>query len=216
MDFKLRYDARRISDEDLLKDLKRISSTLNKKSVTIREYAKYGNFGRKVFSNRFGSWNNALAKAGLEKNAMKDIPDQELFDNLETVWRLLGRQPLVREMRKPVSEHTAKPYINRYGSWYVACKEFINLKKKDLEFIKFTKVQSRVKTRYISEKNRLRVLKRDHYKCQKCGRSPATHRSLYLHIDHIVPFSNGGSNDENNLQTLCNKCNLGKGNDERV
>ena len=53
---------------------------------------------------------------------------------------------------------------------------------------------------------RRRVFKRDGNRCVKCG---STER---LEIDHIVPRSRGGGNEESNLQTLCHGCNLAKGN----
>jgi len=34
---------------------------------------------------------------------------------------------------------------------------------------------------------------------------------LTLHIDHIIPVSKGGTNEEANLVTACDQCNLGKG-----
>lgn len=40
------------------------------------------------------------------------------------------------------------------------------------------------------------------YRCAKCGRLWVSSRD---HIDHIVPREQGGSNDESNLQPLCNK-----------
>lgn len=45
-------------------------------------------------------------------------------------------------------------------------------------------------------------------RCQVCGERPGIHR--YLTIDHIVPKSKGGTNDEANLRVLCNRCNSGK------
>jgi 5-methylcytosine-specific restriction endonuclease McrA len=33
-----------------------------------------------------------------------------------------------------------------------------------------------------------------------------------LHVDHIKPWSHGGETIEDNLQTLCATCNLGKSN----
>jgi hypothetical protein len=56
---------------------------------------------------------------------------------------------------------------------------------------------------------RFRVLDRDGYRCQYCGRSAAD--GVRLHIDHVVAVSRGGSNDESNLLTACQDCNLGKG-----
>jgi len=47
-----------------------------------------------------------------------------------------------------------------------------------------------------------RVFKRDGYKCLCCGVAEK------LTIDHITPLSSGGSMDEDNLQTLCFRCNL--------
>ncbi len=49
------------------------------------------------------------------------------------------------------------------------------------------------------------VFARDNGCCVKCG------SNKNLHYDHILPFSKGGSSkDPNNIQLLCQKCNLAK------
>ena len=63
------------------------------------------------------------------------------------------------------------------------------------------------RSRYISKSVRVSVLHRDKYKCVFCGRSS---QKVELQIDHIIPFSQGGSNKLDNLQTLCIDCNQGK------
>lgn len=72
--------------------------------------------------------------------------------------------------------------------------------------------------RAISAAQRARILSRDGFTCQICGATqgdidstnPA--RKLRLHVDHIVPVSSGGSNDDSNLRTLCSACNEGRSN----
>jgi hypothetical protein len=57
---------------------------------------------------------------------------------------------------------------------------------------------------------RSKVLARDRYRCRDCGISADL--GAVLHVDHVIPISRGGSSDLGNLQTLCQECNLGKGN----
>ena len=57
---------------------------------------------------------------------------------------------------------------------------------------------------------RFRVLARDGFRCRVCGRSPAVEAGVLLHVDHIIAWSAGGSSTLDNLQTLCDRCNLGK------
>ena len=65
------------------------------------------------------------------------------------------------------------------------------------------------KTKRISNKKskRFKILKRDNYTCQYCGRSAP---KVTLEIDHQKPVSKGGTNDINNLVTSCRSCNRGK------
>ena len=64
------------------------------------------------------------------------------------------------------------------------------------------------RSRSIPLSIRLDVLTRDGYKCVYCGRSS---QQIDLEIDHIIPYSKGGSNQIDNLQSLCFDCNRGKG-----
>lgn len=62
--------------------------------------------------------------------------------------------------------------------------------------------------------NKLRefIKTRDNFTCCNCGISTHTEPNLLLEIDHIIPVSKGGYTVEENLQTLCWKCNRSKSN----
>jgi hypothetical protein len=59
----------------------------------------------------------------------------------------------------------------------------------------------------IKKSVRFEVFKRDGFVCQYCGAHPPT---AILHIDHIHPVADGGTNDIDNLITACEACNIGK------
>jgi len=65
---------------------------------------------------------------------------------------------------------------------------------------------------------RQEILERNGYTCQICGAGPGdpdpfnVRRKVRLHIDHILPKSQGGTDEKHNLRVLCSTCNQSKGN----
>jgi hypothetical protein len=57
-------------------------------------------------------------------------------------------------------------------------------------------------------KIRQRILERDQYTCQICGMEGNT-------VDHIIPRSSNGGDEDFNLQCLCSRCNSSKGGNNR-
>ncbi len=219
MKFELKEYHRNISDKELIDDLKKVSEKLGKNSVTQEEYNKIGKYNSATYFRRFGNWFKALESANLEKTRTPmNIPEKELFENLEEVWIKLGRQPRVREIENPLSKFSGGTYENRFGGWGNALKSFVdwaNKEEKSLEVEenKIKNIPKKHKTsRDINLRLRFVVMKRDNFKCKNCGRSPATDSKIILHIDHIKPYSKGGETVQENLQTLCSKCNIGKSN----
>ena len=60
----------------------------------------------------------------------------------------------------------------------------------------------------IAPKLRFEVLNRDNFACQYCGRRAP---DVVLHVDHVHPVAEGGTNDLSNLRAACQPCNSGKG-----
>lgn len=74
--------------------------------------------------------------------------------------------------------------------------------------------------RGMSPQLRTLILERNGFTCQLCGAGPTdpdpfdVARKVRLHIDHITPISQGGSDDPINLRVVCSACNSGRSNVE--
>ena len=66
------------------------------------------------------------------------------------------------------------------------------------------------KRRHLSRDEKEFIFRRDHYRCCKCNTN-LIRRPLERRIDHKLPFSKGGTDELSNLQLLCAKCDIKKG-----
>ena len=215
----------KVSPDEFIQDLKRVADLLGKTSVTTDEYQEHGRFAPSTVANHFGTWFAALDAGGLDRTRTLHVTNEDYFENLEHMWVHLGRQPRYGEVRKPFSRYSAGAYENRFGSWRKALEAFVSFvneepsdspapiqPRPEQEKQNIAPVVQPERSRSISWRLRFIVMRRDDFKCQCCGNSPALSSGLVLHVDHIHPWSNGGRTIQENLQTLCEKCNIGKSN----
>jgi hypothetical protein len=213
IEFKLKPFNRNLNELELLDDIKKVAIVLKKGTITSREYNKYGRWNSSTPVRHFGSWNKALKKTGLKVKNRLNISMEELFDNLKEVWIKLGRQPTCRDIISSYSAVSLTVYTKRFGTWRNALEKFVkfvneenltnNLEFKSKKIIKRSNRNPNLRLIFV-------VMRRDNFKCVHCGKSPATHLNVTLHIDHIKPWSKGGDTTLENLQTLCSNCNQGK------
>lgn len=53
---------------------------------------------------------------------------------------------------------------------------------------------------------RREIYQRDDYQCQNCGTKGGPGGQTELHVNHVVPLSQGGLKNKSNLVTLCEQC----------
>jgi len=221
MEYQLNKFNINISDNELLTDIKRMAAYFGANSISSREYNdSEGKYTAGTITARFGTWNNALLKAGLKLTQYRDVSTEELFDNLEQVWISIGRQPTFRDIKKPNSKYSVHQYIAKFETWRNGLEAFI----KHINTDKVTEITSETSTestqvpehilkhktkRSPSERLKVQVLIRDGNKCRLCG---ITIVGKNIHFDHIKPWSKGGETTLENLQVLCDVHNLAKGN----
>lgn len=69
--------------------------------------------------------------------------------------------------------------------------------------------EPRRRGRYISFQDKMRIIRRDNYTCQVCGKHLPDNE---VEFDHIIPLSKGGSSEVSNIRLTCFKCNRDKSN----
>ena len=142
----------------------------------------------------------------------------ELFkkDNVQAKYK-----QLINEKQKAIIENTSNINdnlickINKYKSESETVIEFIEnaiLKSLPKEVLTQEELKEINRRRNIKDTTRYSVLERAGFKCQCCGIKPLKNNDVILHIDHIIPHSLGGSDNIDNLQVLCDKCNISKRN----
>lgn len=210
------------SYNEVLEAIATAAKELQKNVLTLLEFEQHTGISGVPARRHFGSWKKALEAAGLNQSLLgRRYTDEECFENILTLWTHYGRQPIFGELKRPPSVVGPKAYIRRWGGWRAALGAFVKRVNETTEPQSLpteaaptaapVTSDSNITPRSISLSLRYRVLVRDNFRCVACGASPAKDVTVELHVDHIHPWSRGGQNTEDNLRTLCFKCNLGKG-----
>lgn len=219
---------KRLSNDHLIEELKRVHSLVGKTVLTVTDFNANSITSVKAIRRRFGSWPDGLRIAGIAQSelANKGRTDAKYFENLAAIWTRLGRAPHGHEMAGPPSTIPGKAYEYRWGTWRKALQAFVDWANseeqptdesmepptaKPSNPVPAKTVRKQEDCREVRPSLKFKVFMRDHFRCVVCGRSPATHLNLVLHADHVLAVANGGKTILENLQALCQDCNLGKG-----
>lgn len=114
-------DRQPVSDEELLKELKRVAENVDG-TPDARAMVQYGEHSANTYIRRFGSWNDAVTEAGFEPNTevgTETVSTEALIDELHRIADEIGHRPVVDDLRDH-GEHALRTYQERFGSWSAA------------------------------------------------------------------------------------------------
>ena len=155
-----------------------------------------------------------MKAAGLEhQRTWQAIRRQRMFLKPPLVWTHHGRAPKHREMGAPPSvDPKAMSKIWNVEQGARGILEGVNADSVEVDEVQSGSIESSAEPtgparacdkREIKLGLRYSVLKRDSFRCVICGRSPATHLGVVLHVDHIIPWSGDRKTILDNLRSLC-------------
>ncbi|MFC7076132.1 homing endonuclease associated repeat-containing protein [Haloarcula halophila] len=205
-----------ISEGDLLADLQTLAEQLGR-APRVREVQSDGEHSVPTYLRRFGSWENALRKAGLYDEFERSKFDGAehhigtLVDEMVRVATIVGRPPTETEIDE-LGEFSHNVYQSTFGSWAEALRTCGFPPRYRGGTLRPPKSQRPIYGENWDEQRR-RALYRDGHQCQHCG---VTIEEIgdrpvdQLQVHHIVPIRQFDEpelgNHLLNLITLCPEC----------
>lgn len=199
----------------------------NAKNKPFEYICKY--FGIKATEETLSGFENILNNFEAAEEGKKHLQaeKQEILNNIQTeipfFIKKFSKKNLEQKLgfeKIDVSTAYFPKYIFKYvssgGNASIECdvvmdidnlNKFVSFLSEKIKFNKSVAGQRSLMT----SKLRQHIKERDGYTCKECGVSIQDEPHLLLEIDHIVPVSKGGLTTEDNLQTLCWRCNRKKG-----
>lgn len=223
------YKRKYLKDQKYAPNIHNCSRTVcnNAKNKPFEYICKY--FGIKATEETLSIFENILNNFEAAEEGKKNlqVEKQEILNNIQTeipfFVKKFSKKNLERKLGfEKIDMSTAyfPKYIFRYvssgGNASTECDVVMDLDNLNKfvsflsEKIKFNKSVAGQRA-LMTSKLRQHIKERDGYTCKECGVSIQDEPHLLLEIDHIVPVSKGGLTTEDNLQTLCWRCNRKKG-----
>lgn len=186
-------------DDEVLAKWKRASSRVCKPCWELK-YCPYGPFveespllppPRREAQKHQKYLENCLAKGVMSDGTPLDDERREMF---KTQIELFNPEDYPKTIPKEIAEMSCTVFGHICPVVFVA-EEFTETS------------EPRRSGRYIPFKTKMRVVRRDNYTCQECGKHLLDNE---VEFDHIIPVSKGGSSEESNIRLTCFDCNRDK------
>jgi nucleotide-binding universal stress UspA family protein len=112
------------SDEELLAEIRTVAAhTDSEGAPTLQEFRDHGSTAATTVTRRFGSWQDAVAKAGFEpRTPTESVSKADLLEELHRVADAVGGIPTGTQMRSE-GEYSVSAYQTHFESWTAALEE---------------------------------------------------------------------------------------------
>lgn len=204
LDSKPKYDSYKLSkllDDKILQNpwLMKAADVTKKNSELYNEYKK-----------EVASIHSEITKTAA---AAFHVPYKKYLEIEERLFKEQQLHPVIKSYVLCAKEYTSPAGRNHYSDCNLSSAEYVQMRgielQEQIEYQNSEEARRKRERSKMSPQLRYQILQRDHFRCQICGRTQED--GVKLHVDHIIPVSKGGETVPKNLRTLCDECNLGKG-----
>lgn len=177
---------------DIYKDLVKIRNSL-KAGMKLKHYLPFFFMNNNVIKGMF------IKKTDEEDSQFKNFGHsiKRICYELETKDKIIGYETIYFIVPDKDLDYPTEEWHKKISEGW----------RKDLNSKLNPKKENKRKRNPIESRLRHEVFKRDNYKCRECGKG---NKETTLHADHVLPVSRGGKDELDNLQALCEACNLAK------
>lgn len=116
------------TEDRLLKDLIKTNRSTEGETMTQKQYEKHGDYNPWQAANRFGSWNEARASAGIykEQSTGKQVTDKDILQDMKQINEDTEGLMKVKDYREHGKYSTSLIY-NRFNSFTTARSKAYNI-----------------------------------------------------------------------------------------
>ena len=107
-----------VSNNELIAELQRVADE-HQRPPRFEDMREHGHHRARTYTDRFGSWDDALTAAGFEPRGSHKIPTSDLLADLHRLRDELGEQPASTDVVAD-GEYGLATYQRRFGSWSAA------------------------------------------------------------------------------------------------
>lgn len=219
--FKLDGLRTKHSKPEIVASLRQYAEQHRVDSIRTREYDEWRDrlVSTRTICDIFGSWGKALQAAGLRGERTARLQFREMVEAFKACWKEhdapLSRRQLEAFLEKHKYPFRWASYRSAYGGHMKLARMIIAVQEGRIpESNLYKRLRQTSDRESVPPRLRMAVLKRDRYRCVKCGADPKKDNTVRLEVDHIIPDSKEGRPVLENLQTLCFTCNRGKSNSD--
>ncbi len=115
---KAQGGRKKTTKEELIKELERLSNTLGR-PPQVSDMNALGEYSAHTYKKRFGSWNGALEKIGMESESIHNATRDDLINEMQQLAEELGHPPRTEHMDTE-GKYSSTTYQNRFGGWQKA------------------------------------------------------------------------------------------------